>query len=126
MTIVRSPRRVPTFQAERGANGKSGVKNVFTRVWGKAIEAVRAVGRRALVPAAETADTVVLGGWRREWVALLGVMRSRFRAWWHGESVTFTRLCATDEGETFTHGEVVVAHVVLVILLIVAGIGGGL
>ena len=46
--------------------------------------------------------------------------------WWNATSTTFTRLCATDEGEVFTHGEVVKAHLVLAAVLMLIGIGGAL
>ena len=45
---------------------------------------------------------------------------STARAWWNAESETFTRICATDEGETFTHGEVVLAHLATVALLLIS------
>ena len=48
------------------------------------------------------------------------------KVWWNATSETFTRLCATDEGEVFTHGEVVKAHLVLAAVLMLIGIGGAL
>jgi len=36
------------------------------------------------------------------------------------------RLCATEEGEVFTHGDVVKAHLALALVLILIGIGGAL
>ena len=48
------------------------------------------------------------------------------KVWWNATSETFTRLCATDEGEVFSHGEVVKAHLVLAAVLMLIGIGGAL
>lgn len=48
-----------------------------------------------------------------------------FETWWNSISVTFTRLCATDEGEVFTHGEVVKAHLYAAVVILI-GIGGAL
>ena len=48
-----------------------------------------------------------------------------FETWWNSISVTFTRLCATDEGESFTHGEVVKAHLYAAVVILI-GIGGAL
>lgn len=45
------------------------------------------------------------------------------KSWWHGRSETFTALCGS-EGDVFTHGEVVKAHLVCVVLLLIA-MGGG-
>ena len=46
------------------------------------------------------------------------------REWLSAKSETFTSLCATEEGEEFSHGDVVKAHLALAIVLIVIGIGG--
>ena len=52
------------------------------------------------------------------------------RKWWNAKSDLFTELCATEPGETFTHGEVVLAHVAVVvflaIVLFVGGMEGGM
>ena len=48
-----------------------------------------------------------------------------FETWWNSISVTFTRLCATDEGEVFSHGEVVKAHLYAAVVILI-GIGGAL
>lgn len=48
------------------------------------------------------------------------------RVWWNARSESFTALCATDEGEVFTHGDVVKAHLYVVLVLILIGIGGAL
>ena len=42
--------------------------------------------------------------------------------WWEAKSKTFSMFA----GEEFTHGEVLIAHVVLVAVLAVIGIGGAL
>lgn len=46
--------------------------------------------------------------------------------WLGRKSETFTQLCATEEGEEFTHGDVVKAHLWLAVVLILIGIGGAL
>jgi len=48
------------------------------------------------------------------------------KVWWKTTSNSFTALCATDEGEVFTHGDVVKAHLALAAVLILIGIGGAL
>lgn len=46
--------------------------------------------------------------------------------WWNARSESFTALCATDEGEVFSHGDVVKAHLWLAAVIILIGIGGAL
>ena len=46
--------------------------------------------------------------------------------WLCARSESFTALCATEEGEVFTHGDVVKAHLWLALVLILIGIGGAL
>ena len=48
------------------------------------------------------------------------------KAWWRAASKSFTALCATEEGEVFTHGDVVKAHLALAAVLTLIGIGGAL
>lgn len=48
------------------------------------------------------------------------------KKWWYAKSDLFTTMCATEPGETFTNGEVVIAHIVLVAFLIIAGIAGAM
>ena len=48
------------------------------------------------------------------------------KVWWSATSKSFTALCATDEGEVFTHGDVVKAHLALAAVLFLIGIGGAL
>ena len=48
------------------------------------------------------------------------------RQWWDSRSETFSRLCATEEGETFTHGQVVLANMGLLLFLVVLGVAGWL
>ena len=45
--------------------------------------------------------------------------------WWSAKSQTFTALCGT-EGDVFTHGDVVKAHLYLALVLTLIGIGGAL
>ncbi len=45
---------------------------------------------------------------------------AQLQEWWETKSKTFSMLA----GEEFTHGEVVIAHAVLVAVLAVIGIGG--
>lgn len=47
---------------------------------------------------------------------------AQLQEWWEAKSKTFSMLA----GEEFTHGEVVIAHAVLVAVLAVIGIGGAL
>lgn len=41
-----------------------------------------------------------------------------FVDWWFAKSETFTKLCATEEKESFTHGDVVMTHVLLVLFFV--------
>lgn len=45
-----------------------------------------------------------------------------FLKWWNAKSDLFTRMCATEPGESFTHGQVVLMHLFLLFLLIMCGI----
>ena len=47
------------------------------------------------------------------------------REWLSAKSEPFTTLCGT-EGDVFTHGDVVKAHLWLALLFILIGIGGAL
>lgn len=49
-----------------------------------------------------------------------------WKRWAARRSDTFTALCSTEQGEVFTHGDVVKAHLVLALVLILIGIGGAL
>lgn len=48
------------------------------------------------------------------------------KVWWNARSESMTALCATDEGEVFSHGDVVKAHLWLAAVIILIGIGGAL
>ena len=48
------------------------------------------------------------------------------RRWWDGKSETFSQLCATEEGEAFTHGQVVLANMGVLLFLVVLGVAGWL
>ncbi len=48
------------------------------------------------------------------------------KVWWSTTSKSFTALCATDEGEVFTHGDAMKANLTLALVLILIGIGGAL
>ena len=41
----------------------------------------------------------------------------KLQSWWGATSETFSRLCGTEDGETFTHGEVVLANLGVVALV---------
>lgn len=56
----------------------------------------------------------------------VGSIVKNCKAWWNARSKSFTALCATDEGEVFTHGDVVKAHLTLAAVIILIGIGGAL
>ena len=49
-----------------------------------------------------------------------------WQQWAARRSETFTALCSTEEGEVFTHGDVVKAHLALFAVIILIGIGGAL
>ena len=64
-------------------------------------------------------------------MATMTISRTARRAhtlqeWWSATSQTFTALCAIDEGEVFTHGDVVKVHLWLAAVLTLTGIGGAL
>ena len=48
-----------------------------------------------------------------------------WKAWWQARSETFTALCGT-EGDVFTHGDVVKAHALLVVLFLILCVAGWL
>ena len=48
------------------------------------------------------------------------------KQWWNAKSETFTQLCATEKGETFTHGQVVLANLGVVLFLLILGVAGWL
>jgi hypothetical protein len=52
-------------------------------------------------------------------------IEKNLETWWYGTSHTFTALCATEDGESFTHGEVVKAHLYAAVVILI-GIGGAL
>lgn len=56
----------------------------------------------------------------------VGNIVKNLKVWWNARSKSFTALCATDEGEVFTHGDVVKAHLALAAVIILIGIGGAL
>lgn len=56
----------------------------------------------------------------------VGSIVKNCKAWWNARSKSFTALCATDEGDVFTHGDVVKAHLALAAVIILIGIGGAL
>lgn len=47
------------------------------------------------------------------------------KTWWREQSQTFTALCGT-EGDTFTHGDVVMAHLGIVAFILILGVAGWL
>lgn len=51
-------------------------------------------------------------------------MKTAIKKWWNAKSDLFTTMCATERGESFTHGDVVLAHLFLLILTLVIGIVG--
>ena len=53
------------------------------------------------------------------WLAL-------WQQWAARRSEAFTALCSTEEGEVFTRGDVVKAHLALALVLILIGVGGAL
>ena len=71
-------------------------------------------------------QTIQLGQVRPSVLSNVERTVKNLETWWNATSETFTQLCATDEGEVFTHGEVVKAHLVLAAVLMLIGIGGAL
>lgn len=53
-----------------------------------------------------------------------GIVKN-LEAWWNARSETFTALCGT-EGDVFSHGDVVKAHLAFAAVLILIGMGGAL
>ncbi len=51
-------------------------------------------------------------------------MKERIKRWWFLKSETFTKLAG--EGDTFTHGDVVLAHLGLLAFLLLLCIVGGI
>lgn len=47
---------------------------------------------------------------------------TKFKDWWNAKSKTFSRFGG---GDTYTHGEVVITHLVLLALTIAVGLVGG-
>lgn len=58
-------------------------------------------------------------------IVFFSSLRLRFLRWCGSESELFTRLVGED-GETFTHGDVLKAHGALLLVLLLIGIGGSL
>lgn len=48
------------------------------------------------------------------------------KVWWSTTSKSFTDLCATEEGEVFTHGDVVKAHLGVLLFMFILGVAGWL
>ena len=69
---------------------------------------------------------IVRGMVRPSVLSSVGSIVKNFKAWWNARSKSFTALCATEEGEVFTHGDVVKAHLALAAVLTLIGIGGAL
>jgi hypothetical protein len=70
-------------------------------------------------------QTIKLGQVRPSVLSNVERTAKNFNAWWNSTSKTFTSLTGT-EGDTFTHGNVVLAHLWSVLALIIIGIGGSL
>ncbi len=71
-------------------------------------------------------QTIQLGQVQPSVLSRLESAVENLKVWWGATSKSFTALCATDEGEVFTHGDVVKAHLALAAVLILIGIGGAL
>jgi len=48
------------------------------------------------------------------------------RKWWNKKNDLFSVVCSTDKSETFTNGEVVIAHLFIVAVVIIIGLAGSL
>ena len=44
------------------------------------------------------------------------------KQWWNAKSETFSALCATEKGETFTHGQVVLTNLAVIGLILACAI----
>lgn len=53
-------------------------------------------------------------------------MKEKIRKWWKADSPTFSWLCATEKGETFTHGQVVLANLGEIGLILACALAGWL
>ena len=70
-------------------------------------------------------QTINVGQVQPSVLSIVGRIVKNLKAWWNARSETFTALCGT-EGDVFTHGDVVKAHLSLAAVLILIGIGGAL
>lgn len=71
-------------------------------------------------------QTIQLGQVQPSVLSNLEITVENLKVWWSTTSNSFTALCATGEGEVFTHGDVVKAQLALAAVLILIGIGGAL
>ena len=71
-------------------------------------------------------QTIQLGQVRPSVLSRVESAVKNMKVWWSATSKSFTALCATEEDEVFTHGDVVKAHLALAAVLILIGIGGAL
>ena len=62
----------------------------------------------------------------QQMAATVKSLREKLQAWWTAKSETFSDLCATEEGETFTHGEVVLANLGAAAFILLLGIVGAI
>ena len=70
-------------------------------------------------------QTIQLGQVQPSVLSQLKAIVKNLREWLNAKSETFTALCGS-EGDVFTHGDVVKAHLALAAVLILIGIGGAL
>lgn len=54
----------------------------------------------------------------------MSMRTSAIKKWWRSKSKLFTTMCATELGESFTNGEVVLVHLFIVVFLFVLSIIG--
>lgn len=59
---------------------------------------------------------------RRKVVSILEDCKRELEGWLRGPSKSFTRLCATEEGETFTRAEVLMVNLGALAVLSLAGV----
>lgn len=46
--------------------------------------------------------------------------------WWNAKNELFTLVCSTERGESFTNGDVVLAHFALAVIFVIIGFAGGI
>lgn len=56
----------------------------------------------------------------------VGSTVENLKVWWSARSESFTALCATEEGEVYSHGDVVKVHLGVLLFILILGVAGWL